>query len=331
LKDKLTTDFSTKEKIFAFIESTRPYTLLWCGLVSLSGACIAKGSFPDYNISLLITFIPIMGWIAGLFISDFFDRRLDQIQKNHRPIPSGRIKSYEILIIGTIFGIIGLILSYRLGLDNLIIALLAALLVLSYTKFSKSRGMIGNINRGLITGIAFFFGVFSIYDSIIFIPSYIWFISLVFIIHDINSNLIGAIRDVKGDEIGGYLTFPVKYGVKKSIIVAVFLTIIWLILALYIPYFYGLFNYIYYVLLSFVILFIFILYLCCFRLLDDVDRRKALKAHEFFVIERVTLAAAFIFGVSNLFPALIIYLIAVSLTIILQYFLRDRYEFGKRT
>lgn len=329
MEDNSNTNFSRKERVFAFIETTRPYTLLWCGLVSLAGACIANGSFPNFDIALFTTFIPIMGWIAGLSLSDFFDRRLDQIQKNHRPIPSGRIKSYEILIIGAFFALVGLFLSYSLGIDNLIISVFAGVLVLSYAKFSKSRGMIGNINRGLITGVAFFFGVFSIYDSIIAIPLYIGLVSLIFIIHDINSNLIGAIRDVKGDKIGGYITFPVKYGIKKSIYFALFLTIIWISLAFFIPYIYGFLNDIYYLLLAIVVLIVLIIYLCCFRSLDAVSRKKALRAHEFFVIERITLASAFIFGISKIFDALIIYLIAVSITIILQYFFRGRYEFGK--
>jgi len=69
-----------------------------------------------------------------------------------------------------------------LGINNLIISIIAAILVLTYAKFSKSRGVIGNINRGLITGLAFFFGVFSIYDSVYSIPMYIWLISLILIV-----------------------------------------------------------------------------------------------------------------------------------------------------
>jgi 4-hydroxybenzoate polyprenyltransferase/geranylgeranylglycerol-phosphate geranylgeranyltransferase len=316
-------------KLFAFLETTRPYTLLWCGLVSLTGACLSYGGFPPFYTAILATFIPIMGWIAGLSLSDFFDRKLDKIQKKHRPIPSGRVKSYEILVMGAFFAFLGLYLSIILGLDNLFISLFAAVLVLTYAKFSKSRGMIGNFNRGLITGSAFFFGVFSVYDSIMSIPIYIILISFIFIIHDINSNLIGAIRDVEGDKIGGYFTFPVKYGIKVSVYVAIFLTSIWILLALLIPYVFGFLNDLYYFLLTLVIIIIFVLYLCCFRSLKSVDRKKALKAHEFFVVERITLASAFIFGVSYFFDALIIYFAAVSITIVLQFFLRNRFEFGK--
>lgn len=329
MKNNIIKDFSTKERVFAFIETTRPYTLLWCGLVSLAGACIANESFPNFYIAVLATFIPIMGWIAGLNLSDFFDRKLDKIQKNHRPIPSGRIKSYEILIIGSFFAFFGLFFSYMLGFDNLILSIFAATLVLAYAKFTKSKGMLGNINRGLITGVAFFFGVFSVYESILNIPLYVWLISIIFIIHDTNSNLIGAIRDIEGDRIGGYKTFPVKHGIKKTIYIALILTFIWILLAFSIPYFYGFLNDVYYYLLALAVIIVIFTYFCCFRSLNDISRRKALKAHELFVIERITLASAFIFGISRIFDALIIYVVAVLITIIFQYFFRGRYEFGK--
>lgn len=329
MKDRKQSNISFGEKLFAILETTRPYTLLWCGLVSLAGACIGYGSFPPINIAILATFVPIMGWIAGLSVSDFLDRKLDRIQKAHRPIPSGRIKSYEVLIIGSIFGIIGLYLAYTLGINNFIISFIAAGLVILYAKFTKPRGIIGNINRGFITSTAFFFGVLSVNNNIDFFPNYIWLTSLIFIIHDTNSNLIGAIRDIEGDKKGGYQTFPVKYGGKKSIQISLVLTISWVFLAIFIPYCCDFLKIQYYYILSIVIFIIIILYWFLFKSLKTINRKKALKAHEFFVIERVTLASAFIFGISTIINATIIFTLAVSITLLLQYFLRGRYEFGK--
>jgi 4-hydroxybenzoate polyprenyltransferase/geranylgeranylglycerol-phosphate geranylgeranyltransferase len=295
----------------------------------LSGACIAFGSFPRLYIAVLVTFVPIIGWIAGLCLSDYFDRQLDTIQKAHRPIPSGRIKSYEVLVIGAFFAVIGLVLSSYLGLYNVFISFVAAALVLFYARFSKSRGIIGNINRGLITGTAFFFGVFSINNSFYSIPIYIWFISLIFIIHDINSNLIGAIRDMEGDKRGGYSTFPVKYGIRMSISASLILTIIWISLTVTIPIYFDFLNTIYYLILALVFIIILLLYFFLFKSLYVFNRKKALKAHEFFVVERITLASAFIFGTSTVFNASIILIIAVTITLLMQYLLRGRYEFGK--
>jgi 4-hydroxybenzoate polyprenyltransferase/geranylgeranylglycerol-phosphate geranylgeranyltransferase len=322
-------NFTLKDRLFAIVETTRPYTLLWCGLVSLSGACIAYGSFPKINIAILVTFVPIIGWIAGLCLSDYFDRQLDKIQKAHRPIPSGRIKSYEVLLIGAFFALSGLILSSLLGIYNVCISLLAASFVLLYARFSKSRGILGNINRGLITGTAFFFGVVSINNSLNLIPIYVWFISLIFIIHDINSNLIGAIRDVEGDKRGGYSTFPVKYGIRMSISMSLFLTIIWTSLAIAIPFYFNFLNTLYYFILALVFIIILLLYFFLFKSLYVLNRKKALRAHEFFVVERITLASAFIFGTSTVVNASIILIIAITITLLMQYLLRGRYEFGK--
>lgn len=322
-------NFTFNEKLFAILETTRPYTLLWCGLVSLAGACIGLGAFPPLRIALLATFVPIMGWIAGLCASDFLDRKLDKIQKAHRPIPSGRIKSYEILGIGAFFAVSGLIFSFLLGIDNLIISFVAAALVILYAKFTKSKGLFGNINRGFITGAAFFFGVFSVNNSIFSIPIYIWLTSFIFIIHDINSNLVGAIRDIEGDKKGGYLTFPVKYGVRTSIKISLVLTLIWVSLAILIPIYFSFLNIEYYFILAVVVTIIIILYIFLFESLTALDRKKALKGHEFFVVERVMLASAFIFGMSAIVNASIIFVVAVTITLLLQYSLRGRYEFGR--
>ena len=123
-----------KQKIFAYLEMIRPYTVIWSGLVGLLGACISYGNFPSIKIALLAFFIPMMGWTAALYLSDFLDRKLDLIQKPHRPIPSGRIKPYEALTIGAIFAITGFILSFLLTLNNVILVFVVAGLVYSYTK-----------------------------------------------------------------------------------------------------------------------------------------------------------------------------------------------------
>ncbi|MCK5259025.1 MAG: hypothetical protein KAJ69_05835, partial [Thermoplasmatales archaeon] len=77
--------FTIKDKLFAHLETWRPYTVMWCGLVSLAGSCIAFNKFPPLGIAILAFFIPMMGWTAGLYLSDYLDKKLDSIQKPHRP------------------------------------------------------------------------------------------------------------------------------------------------------------------------------------------------------------------------------------------------------
>lgn len=324
------TEVTIKERIFAHLETWRLYTVIWCGLVSLAGSCITYRSFPHIKIALLALFIPMTGWIAGLYLSDYFDRKLDAIQKPHRPIPSGRIKPFEALATGAIFAITGFILCFLLNLKNVVLVFVVAALVFSYAKISKSRGILGNINRGLVTVAAYFFGVFSTGYSPQELPIYIWALSIVFLFHDTNSNLVGAIRDVEGDKKGGYVTIPVKYGVKKSVLISMVLTIIWLSLTLFLPYRYKFLKTEFYFVMIIDILILISLYVYLFRSIVDYSREKALKFHEFFVIERVTLASAFIFGVADLYIAITVYIIALFITIVSQYLLRKRYEFVEK-
>lgn len=324
---KIKSKFTIKNKLFAHLETWRLYTVIWCGLVSLAGSCIASNGLPQTKTALLALFIPMMGWTAGLYLADFLDRRLDAIQKPHRPIPSGRIKPKEALAIGAVFAIIGLILSFLLGINNIILVFVVALLVLGYAKISKSHGIMGNLNRGIVTVAAYFFGVFSIGQSIQEIPIYIWLLAIVFLFHDTNSNLVGAIRDMEGDEKGGYKTIPVKYGIKKSILISLLLTSIWLSLALFLPFYYKFVGIEFYYIMIIDILILIALYVYLCRSIKLFSRKKALKFHEFFVIERITLASAFIFGVIDLYIASAIFIVALLVTATSQYLLRKRYEF----
>ncbi len=322
--------FNLKDKLFAHLETWRLYTVVWCGLVSLAGSCIAYGSFPPLRVSILALFIPMMGWTAALYLSDFLDRELDSIQKPHRPIPSGRIKPYEALAIGAIFAITGFFLSFLLNFRNLILVFVVAGLVYSYTKISKSRGLMGNINRGIVTVAAYFFGVFSINNNIESIPIYIWLLALVFLFHDTNSNLVGAIRDMEGDKKGGYITIPVKYGIKFSVIISLILTIIWFSIALFLPYNYKFLKTEFYLMMLIDILILISLYIYLLKATKKYSREKALKFHEFFVMERITLASAFIFGIASVNIAAIIFVCAIFVTGMSQYLLRKRYEFIKK-
>jgi geranylgeranylglycerol-phosphate geranylgeranyltransferase len=307
----------------------RPYTLFWCGLVSLIGASLTIKDLPTVRTALLVFFIPLMGWIAGLYLADYYDRTLDAIQKPQRPIPSGRIHPTEALIVGGMFATAGLLLSLLLPWVTILLVILASLLVFCYAKFTKTRGILGNLNRGALTVVTYLFGVVSVGVPISLIPMSVWALSLVFFFHDTNSNIIGAIRDVHGDMAGGYKTTPVLYGITTALLISLFLSILYLLLTLviimaaamppFLGYFLGLF------LLG--VLLLFIMYFSLFRARRTLTRRQALTAHELFVTERIVFASAFIIGVAQQHVvAFSLFLLSLALTLLSQHLLRERYE-----
>ncbi len=316
------------QKLFAHLETMRPYTLLWCGLVSLVGACLRYGDIPPIRISLLVFFIPILGWIAGLYLADYYDRTLDAIQKPHRPIPSGRISAREALIVGGSYAIIGLGLSFLLPPINIVLVFIAGILVLSYAKLTKAEGLLGNFNRGAMTVITFLFGVFSI-TTTSQIPVSLLLLSLVFFFHDTNSNIIGAIRDVHGDKTGGYATTPVKYGIRLTLIISVTLSSIYLLLTTGVISFSTLVLYPTYFLLLFSIgiLILCLMYLILFTSVNTLTRKQSLYAHELFVAERIIFSSAFIVGIaSSHLLSFSVCIVSLATTLLSQHLLRERYE-----
>jgi 4-hydroxybenzoate polyprenyltransferase/geranylgeranylglycerol-phosphate geranylgeranyltransferase len=318
-----------RQKLFAHLETMRPYTLFWCGLVSLVGASLTSGDLPPVRTALLVFFIPIMGWIAGLYLADYYDRTLDAIQKPQRPLPSGRIIPTEALVVGALFAIAGLLLTLFLPWLTIILVITVSVLVFCYAKFTKTRGLLGNFNRGALTVVTYLFGVFSVGMPISSIPMSLWVLSLVFFFHDTNSNIIGAIRDVHGDTTGGYKTTPVLYGIKKALIISVFLSVLYLLLTvgiisvtqvLQFPwYFLGLF--------SLGVLVLCVMYSLLFHSLEALTRKQALRAHELFVTERIVFASAFIVGVAQSHMiALLLFLVSLVVTLLSQHLLRERYE-----
>lgn len=315
-------------KLFAHFETMRPYTLFWCGLVSLLGACLVYGDIPPIKISLLAFFIPIFGWIAGLYLADYFDKSLDSIQKPHRPIPSGRISPHEILFVGALYALIGFGLTFLLSFFNVILVFIAGILVFLYAKYTKARGLLGNINRGAMTLITFLFGVFSI-KSFSSISFSIWLLSLIFFLHDTNSNIIGAIRDLHGDKIGGYATTPVRYGIRITLLISISLSVFYLLNTAGIIYFYSLMRYPSYFLLFFLIgiLILCIMYILLFSSIRTLTQKQSLYAHELFVAERIIFASAFIFGIATSHMlSFLIFIVSLLITLLSQHILRERYE-----
>jgi geranylgeranylglycerol-phosphate geranylgeranyltransferase len=316
-------------KSIAHIETWRPYTVIWCGLLSIIGACLIYGKLPSVRHIILVLSIPILGWIAGLYLSDFLDASLDMIQKAHRPIPSGRIHPYEALGIGALFAGTGLVLTIQLGTTNLFLALCAALLVYSYARVTKPRGILGNINRGFLAVISFLFGVFSLGNNLYTIPLPIWLFCIVFLFHDMNTNLAGTLRDMKSDKEGGYRTIPVIYGLEKTAHLAIVLSVIWFLLTIIIIIRSFSVSLLPIILLSIDGVLLLIISFHLRKLISNYTRLNALTIHKYFVLERITLASAVISLIVDIHISLLIYAVSLGLTAMFQIILRNQYEFNK--
>jgi isopropylmalate/homocitrate/citramalate synthase/4-hydroxybenzoate polyprenyltransferase len=313
-----------RSRLFAHLETWRPYTAFYVGLVGMAGAELAN---PDARASRVLAAwaIPTLGWLAGLYGGDYFDRALDAEAKPHRPIPSGRMPAWVALAAMIGCSLIGAVLSLVLNWRTVLLVVAALVVGILYSTVFKGRGLSGNLVRGSMTAFAFLYGTMMVGHLP---PSRVLPIALVFLAHDTASNLVGAVRDIEGDRAGGYRTFAVQHPVSTSLRVISFLLCLAYGLALATP-----------AILSrswstgFVIGLILAVATAVWALAPLFQvrgpvRRPAYRAHAVLVFTRILLAGSLLVWTLGVAVAVPIVIAALAATWISQRLLRERHEFS---
>jgi geranylgeranylglycerol-phosphate geranylgeranyltransferase len=311
-------------KLLAHVEMMRPYTLFYSGMLGFAAALfLSKGETGPWRLALAFL-VPTLGWLAGLYAGDYYDRHLDGIAKPYRPVPSGRVGAREAF--GFMIGYIGVgyILALVLSPLALLVAVLTTVFGIAYSKTFKRHAILGNLDRGLLACFTVLFAgaaVGSLEAG--------WSLLLlfgIFFFHDSSSNLIGALRDVEGDRAAGYRTVPVAYGIPRAIRICGLLALSWLAFAL------PLFVYyrdreLSFTLFVLALLLTGLVYSVLFGHRERLTSKQALGAHKVMVIERLILSAAVAAIYGSTLGVLLLLVVVTVVTQVAQMALRNRYEY----
>jgi geranylgeranylglycerol-phosphate geranylgeranyltransferase len=161
----------------------------------------------------------LLGALATLFImgggnalNDYFDYRIDRLNKPHRPIPSGLIARKKALAISTAFFFVGVVLSIFLNPWAMSIAIINACLLIVYARYSKTMLFAANVLIAGMTSSVFIFSgaIMKRIDlNVIVLASSAFFVMM-------SREILKDIEDIEGDRQAGALTLPIKYGVPRS-------------------------------------------------------------------------------------------------------------------
>jgi 4-hydroxybenzoate polyprenyltransferase/geranylgeranylglycerol-phosphate geranylgeranyltransferase len=312
-------------KLVAHLEMMRPYTVFYSGTLGFAAALFfSKGEAETWRLALAFL-VPTLGWLAGLYAGDYYDRHLDAVAKPHRPVPSGRVGALEAFLFMLAYIGAGYLLALVLSPLALLVAVLTTIFGIAYSKVFKRRAILGNLDRGLLACFTVLFAGAAVHS--LGAGWSLFILCGIFFFHDSASNLIGAIRDFEGDRAAGCRTVPVVYGIFRSIQISGVLTCSWLAFALPLFVYYrgrGLSVALFVVALALTAL----IYSLLLRHRGSLTRKQALRAHKIMVIERliVSAAVAAVYG-----PTLLVLLLLVVVTVatqIAQMALRNRYEFS---
>lgn len=275
-----------------YIEILRPGNAVM-GAITIILVCIIDRSF---GIPAILAMLAVFfETAAGNVINDYFDYKIDLINKPERPIPSGRISpksgqnyGYLQFALGTLCGFL---ISYLT--NNWIpfaIVLFADVVLYLYAYKLKSTPLIGNLTVGFMTGFGFVFGGFTLNNpSIITTSIYLGFFALVM---TTARELVKDIEDIEGDKAEGAKTLPILYGEKITAILAFILIIIDCALCpvLYYNHIFG-----FYYLIVIAIAVLLFLY-SAILIIRNQDRATASKVSKYLKIGMLIAFVAFVFG-----------------------------------
>ncbi|KZX15832.1 protoheme IX farnesyltransferase [Methanobrevibacter cuticularis] len=201
----------------AYLEILRPGNALLAVVAVVLIAIIGK----NYDVPILIGIITVfLATGAGNVINDYFDYKIDAINKPERPIPSGRIslknaRNYSFILFLLAIAL-GSIISFIINSYWPFIIVVFNSIVMYYYAYSlKSSVLTGNISVAFLTASCFIFGgsIIGLFEISFYLAFFAFFMTLA-------REIVKDMEDYIGDKQEGAKTLPIKYGMKISSILA---------------------------------------------------------------------------------------------------------------
>jgi 4-hydroxybenzoate polyprenyltransferase len=191
-----------------------------------AGCLIGIHTLNDIKLFFLTTSTVLIA-AAGYIINDYYDVKIDYINKPERVIIGKTIpRRYAILfhvVLSTTGILAGTLASWKIGVVNV----MSVFLLWLYSNSLKRLAFIGNFTVALLTGLSILLVDFLYHAEnplIIVYASFAFFMTLI-------REIIKDMEDLKGDHTFGCKTLPIVFGLRKTkyiiyVILAMFISIV---------------------------------------------------------------------------------------------------------
>lgn len=215
--------------ISGFIKLTRFWNLVIIALAQYFTAVFLLGDFQfitDIQLFILSLSTVIIA-AAGYIINDYYDVKIDLINKPQRVVIGRILKRRVAMILHSILNFIGIGLGFFLSYQIVILNLLSAILLWAYSNHFKRMVLVGNLIVAFLTGLSIYIVAFHFDPFNSYIIAYALFAFFFTLIREIIKDL----EDLKGDSTFGCKTLPVVYGLRTTKMV-IYITSILLLISL---------------------------------------------------------------------------------------------------
>lgn len=226
----------------AMLKISRPLNCI-ITFITIEVACFICGDIDQvFWKALFGGIVGAMVAASGNIINDYFDFESDEINHPNRVLPAGILDPRTALHTYYVLIAVSILLTLFLSVYAFLVVFFTIVLLYFYSLKLKSIPLVGNITVAILTGLAFIFGSIVVGNPLCGI-----FPALFAFLINILRELIKDIEDIKGDQISGFITFPVKYGIYKTINMITIIGLLF-ILTTAIPFLVNIYNIIYFIL-----------------------------------------------------------------------------------
>lgn len=201
-------------RIKAVIQLLRIDLSIAAGICVVVGELVALGHFPQ-----LLEIV--LGFAVGFFISgstlilnDYFDLETDKINAPNRPLPSGIIKTSQVIFLSIITALIGLTAAFLISYLALFVAIIFWIIGFLYNWKLKRTGLLGNLMVSTSVAITFIFGGIVVGNPWNIV---VWAFSAIAFFIDLGEEIAADALDMEGDKKINSQSIAIKYGENTAI------------------------------------------------------------------------------------------------------------------
>jgi len=213
----------------ALIRLTRFWNLVILGMAQYFTAYFLIGdhTFNDWKL-LLLAISTMMIAAAGYIINDYYDVKIDLINKPQRVVIGRGITRRYAIFFHTALSFSGVGVGFLLGWQIAVINFLSAFLLWLYSNYLKRLPFIGNFSIGILTALSI------LIVNILYPPfnTYILIYALFALAMTLVREVIKDMEDWKGDNTFGCKTLPIIWGIRKTKILLYILLVQFAVLVL---------------------------------------------------------------------------------------------------
>lgn len=197
---------------------SRPINLLMVAFAQIMTAYFLVGKtnagipvLQDYNLYLLV-FSTVIIAAAGYMINDYYDVKIDYVNRPNEVIVGKGIKRRVVIFLHTILNLTGISLGFIVSPKVGVVNIVAAFLLWIYSNRLKREPFIGNFTVALLTATTIYLVGFYYQKSELLILTYAIFAFFLNLIREI----IKDIEDRPGDRKHGCRTLPIVIGFHNT-------------------------------------------------------------------------------------------------------------------